>query len=327
MERALRSVRIGDLDGDGRADIVGYDTTGVWVLVQGGARSHYPVSSVRALELLPLSGEPGLGVVIATTSSFTTLRVGSGIAPIATTAAVDDERLYAVDADRDGSMDLVGFTRGGAIHVYFGDGSGRFPRTQTIKLRDEWVAETIAVGELFPGQTELVFFVRWGYAVILGRDASGQWDGTRGTQIGSPGAAFEEMKLGELSGDGLTDVMFVGQRLWGFGLRILTQSPSLNFARMSFGPAAVPKLTWTAALADFDRNRHSDIAVLEQNSVDDKGVRVSIFLQSAGRFTAGPVADLGLTSTPSLVAGDVDCDGCVDLIANGDQLLRGRCSP
>lgn len=88
----------GDLTGDGRNDVVARDTaTGSLLVYPGGTAGRFKAAQVAVASLA------GVRVLAA-----------------------------AGDFDKDGSRDLLGRGAGGVLRVYFGDGTGAFPRTAAL---------------------------------------------------------------------------------------------------------------------------------------------------------------------------------------------------
>ncbi|WP_404870175.1 SpvB/TcaC N-terminal domain-containing protein [Kitasatospora griseola] len=128
------------------------------------------------------------------------------------------------------------------------------------------------------------------------------------------------VKLVDLDGDGITDAVRSG----GAGLELFLQQPGRGWTTARRAPAAppVPFTDPRVHLADMTGDGLSDIVLVEH-----RRVRYWPYLGHGRwgaeiRMTAGPVFDEGTDFDPRRVLlGDLDGDGCADLVYVGDGHL------
>ncbi|HJL16701.1 MAG TPA: FG-GAP-like repeat-containing protein [Sandaracinaceae bacterium LLY-WYZ-13_1] len=159
---------VGDVDGDGLADLVlplaletseGATRGGglYWVprSAYGGIRDPMALAPIAAVDaaIAPLDGDTGAEVVAMNRANALAQLpseawvVGGGAAPsrlAALVAGLGGLSVRLGDLDRDGRTDVVALSRG-RIDVHFGDGRGAFPRSHTFELDG---AREIGLGDL-----------------------------------------------------------------------------------------------------------------------------------------------------------------------------------
>lgn len=143
------AVAIGDLDGNGRNDVVlvtDYyfdelnDYSTFVFLQQDDAtlappiRTRYLASANRnGVELIDLDGDGRNELVVGHFGGITIQRWnGTGFDSELVSASNDADVLVQVDVDRDGNSDLIGFRWSGSATVFHGNGTGGFSHTSTI---------------------------------------------------------------------------------------------------------------------------------------------------------------------------------------------------
>ncbi len=153
-------IAIGDLDGDGRADlVVGNDSVEFQVLIRNTSGTGFTALAPSgiaaypgAIALVDLDGDHKLDLVVA---SGTSLQVGRGIgngtfAPLETTT-IDPmpHGLVIADFDRDGKLDVaVTSSANDTITVLEGQGDGTFRVPVVISLQTGAQPWALAAGDL-----------------------------------------------------------------------------------------------------------------------------------------------------------------------------------
>jgi hypothetical protein len=294
------AIAAGDLDGDGRMDLVAYV----------GALP-YPDTATSQGELVTLLGN-GDG-------SF---RAGERVA-----AGPDESIMYlgtrvvaVADLDGDGVDDVA--ARSGlasAVQVRLGRAGG------TLGARQEYAIPTpvdaIAVADVDGDGTPDLVVASGGSSVGWGSDQvvvvlRGNGDGTFGDPVMSAGVPSpQDLAIGDFDEDGVPDLAVVGWWSWA-------SHPVPNVSVLhgngdgSFGaPAALDDNTWSwswsLAVVDLDGDGHLDLAVGD----DERGL--DLFLGNGDgtfhRFEFPVVGGAGLVA-----AADLDGDGKPDLVV-GDE--------
>ena len=243
-------------------------------------------------------------------------------------AKVSDEPLALAsgDVNGDGRVDLVvpaseADDGSGKLHVFLGDGSGRFEqpagspyqtarRATAVALTDwsgDGALDAISSSEILP-QTALAD----GLVVLspgLGNGAFGTPDG-----VGTGGDSSMGLALGQFGGDSRLDIA-VADRFDPAGaapgrVAVLEASAPGTFLSPDVYPLGAGIDPRAITTGDFNGDLRFDLATGNQNGT------ISVLLQQAdGSFVAAPAFASGTTSLRSLVASDVDGDRIVDLAA------------
>ncbi|MBI2389394.1 MAG: VCBS repeat-containing protein [Deltaproteobacteria bacterium] len=326
-------VAIGDVTGDGRADVVGVSETGSWVLPQradGGFGAPLRVGSGgHALALITLGGRPAF--VVANRSALVTLRIGAtgAIEVVNRTKAADPNELTVGDVDGDGLDDVVVSIRDSLrITTFFGDATGAFPRQDSVSFtgHDPRIAvQGVVLADIdsTPG-LELAVLVNDPYLGVLHRSAAGAWDLARSTHASTP-ASYRALNVADMDGDGLIDLV-VGVRtleLYGPGALVVRQQPSGGFAELPWAPSRRPRDTLAIAARDVDGDGQADFATVVRDE-DGVNTALSLFFGRGSSRIAGPSVPLGReVDSSDVVVGDIDCDGCPDVIVDRARVFRG----
>lgn len=268
---------IGDVNGDGHADIV---------LAKG---RHWPLVD-RVL-----------------------LGDGRGHFPSTYDLGTASDRSYSghlVDLDADGDLDVVVSNDDPDPKlVYLNDGTGRF-RPGSNFGRPEWSTRNATIADLnVDGRPDIVVAnrtgVRPGANYICFNRGRGQFD-ERCEKFS--GESATTITAADLSGDGLTDLV-VPHRDGGQS-HVYVNSGTGTFpdeSRVPFGPAAA-HIRMSAA-ADLNGDGRLDLVTIDEKT----GVAV-YFGQPDRRLSAAVPIGLGDTSPYALTLADLDRDGAVDLV-------------
>jgi hypothetical protein len=265
----------------------------------------------------------------------------------------------AGDFDGDGSMDLVTCAPATSCRFLANDGRGNFTDTSPaldpdagapedggvavdagdagkVGVDPRFPAEILAVSALvaadFDGDGDLDLFVGVGDAgpgAVYQNDGKATFTSAGFGAVPVDGDAVTAVAVADLDGDGRPDLVVANSTPDSVPFRVYlnaSTSASIRFERAPDG--AVPARDWLVAaiaLADFDGDGSLDVLLATPGAAD--GVQMRLLLND-GKGTFEP-APGGLPGDPSgaitaLVAGDVDDDGDVDIVAVGagqDRLL------
>jgi len=229
--------------------------------------------------------------------------------------------MLKLDFNRDGKIDLITLNDGsdqcfGSITLLPGTGNGTFPKHKDLAVQRGLCSSSMTAADLnHDGKMDLAVADQIGVSVLLG-NGSGIFHDFYDYPVGDPTSGGGQVAAGDLNGDGYQD------------LAVTWTTPPYNNDRISillgngdgsFGPPAdlATGLTLSSLLAaDFNGDGHLDLAAgsCVRVSVCKNGL-ASIFLGN-GDGIFQPHVDYAVGVLPGrLVAGDVNQDGQVDLVA------------
>ena len=320
-------LRVKDLDGDGREDILFVGNGGLSVLRGQGAFNFDPVSAYPAgpqpldFDFGDLDLDGRLDVVVGNgyyaSSSLVILRgLGGGKLEKSPSAAVGTslEGLVTGDFNQDGHLDVAvlagpmnSYPYNVTVQVLLNDGTGSLSPGPTF-LADR--ASTFLATTDFNGDGVPDLATNTG--ILLG-DGAGGFSPLIPYPFPISGSP---LVIGNFNGNVKRDVAIASNTtvfiLLGDGIEDFTVAPNLTVVSSIVALAA----------ADFNHDGRDDLAV-----VTNAGT-VSIFLgDGSGGFQTGNTITLpqGLYYPVAIVAGDFDGDGKIDLVLAGDHIwiLRG----
>jgi hypothetical protein len=321
------ALALGDVDGDGRLDILSANpgSADVSVLVGKGdgtfaSRADYPSAGAStALALGDLNGDYAVDIVAADADTdVVAVLAGKGdgaffVPNVVVYPTGDDAKTDAWirsvvlgDLNGDGRLDLVVPNPGAAaVSVLLGQGDGTLASKRDFAVVDGPVS--LALGDLNgDGKLDLVSASDTAAAasVLLGNG-----DGTFAAKADYPSAeGATSVALGDLNGDGRLDIAIANS-----GLSNSPPSVSVLLGRGDGGFAAnvdYPTDEWTesVALGDLNGDGHLDIVTANVN-----GNTLSVLLGN-GDGTFAAKVDYPTGNSASVAVADLDGDGSLDLV-------------
>ncbi len=241
--------KLGDVDGDGLADIIGFGTTGVFVAFGNGdgtfgrsqqltsqfstnnggwnaTRHERDVADVNGDGLLDLVGfgENGVEVALGTGSGFGNAFFASRNFDYDSGWRVDVHERKLADVNGDGRADIIGFGQNN-VWIAFGNSNGSFSQpingnNEFVTSNGGWTAsrhERDVADVNGDGFADLVGFGEHGVTVSLYNGAVGAYDATFSAHDGFDydegwRVGVHERKLADVNGDGRADIVGFAQR-------------------------------------------------------------------------------------------------------------------
>ncbi len=313
-------VATGDLDGDGKLDVVSANAQSASISVLrglGGGHFAAPVSYSTgilpvAVQLHDLDGDGLLDVVVTENAAGMSVRLGQPGGTFgprtAYTTGLGPWAFAVADLNSDGALDIAVQCGGIAqISMFLGDGHGEF--TPAPPLTPGFQSHGIAAGDVDgDGHTDLmVAGARFELALLSG-DGLGHFTAT---QMWSGTEYSGWVALADFNEDGLLDVATNGRFDGGVGVRLGTGGGSMS------GMALYPTHggPYSLAVADVDGDGHLDLA-----TSSDATAKVSVLLGS-GRGSFYPAQSFAAAPFPAqVVVADLNADGAGDLVTADNNM-------
>lgn len=307
-----RAVASGDLDSDGKLDLVVIDSTTVFLVRGVGDGTFAPrvplatVADASAVAIAHLNGDTFADVVVTSNSSGVTVFAGDGLGSLGAPAnypAVGGARLVAISRlDSNASLDLaLVHDVAGTVSILLNDGAGVFTS-----------AGSHAVGSA-PSSIATADFNGDGVRDLAVPNGSGELnlllgngDGSFRRQLaqGLGPAALQSLTAADFDGDGDADL--VGASESSAGAFVLLGNGDATFSGASLPNSAYGGFVTSA---DFDGNGTLDVVLLRPS----QHLVTSYLGDGAGSFQAHQVLSPG--SWPVwATAGDFNGDGRADVV-------------
>jgi hypothetical protein len=317
------AVTIGDLDRDGKPDLVGF-LPDVAVLLGSGTGSFGPASPFNGGEDAVYGGTLGdlnldgkLDAVAVNDASFGTgsddeavVLLGTGTGSLGTATpypvgdSVDPQSVAVGDLNLDGKPDLaVANEDTGNVSVLLGTGTGSFgPATDYSAFGGEYVA----IGDLnLDGKPDLAVASGAAKVSVLLGTGTGSFGPATDYDVGMGGRL---VAIGDLDLDGKPDLAVANFESDDVSVLLGTGTGSFG-AATGFGVGDGPG---SVAIGDLDLDGKPDLAVSNFNS-DDLAI-----LRGTGTGSFGAASNLGAADAANSVAiGDVNRDAKPDLTVAG----------
>lgn len=266
----VEDLAVGDVNGDGFADVVGIDRPAEMLAVHLG------------------DGNGGLAPALA-------VPVGVSLQPFAIAIALGD-----FDGDGLDDVALSGAQQDGAI-VKLASGAGSFGPAVVYGTFDS--PTSVEVGDIDgDGKLDLVLPGGGGLAVLIGDGAGG----FTAAVLTGPAASTSRAALADFDGDGRTDVCVTASS--SLGAWVLRSTGGGVLAVQA--TLSLPNLAADVAIADFSRDGHLDLAVGVYGTA---GVRTFTGGANPFQFTASSVQS-SVTPAFRVVGGDFERDVAPDLV-------------
>lgn len=224
--------------------------------------------------------------------------------------------LAAGDINHDGHLDLLAASHFHQLLTFLGDGTGRLTAA-VRKTQDGYVAARLADvngdGHL---DAIVLGYDKAGLEVYLG-DGTGQWTLWAQFMRGNIG---RDLAVADINGDGKLDIVAVFEH----GVVVFLQDGTGGWSQSPPNAYAIRGQFWNVAAGDVNQDGRLDLALNGQFLGRSLPHGPDVYLgDGAGGWT--PASNgLKVFQLPShgLALGDVDHDGCLDLVVGGNATGR-----
>ena len=324
----FEQVVLGDVTGDGRADIVGEDLDKTWIFPQRPDGSlDVPVilshgfGNPPVVALLLADADQTLDLVVSSWMGIDVIQsLGGGAFAAANHIATGVGSMMVADLNRDGHDDLVVPSADGIV-MLFGNGAGALVNRQILTNSAGKLGNAMAMGDVTGDHVPDLLAASHTTAttlVIVPHDGISGLSPTGWTTLKLPGDGISGFAVGDLNGDGLLDLVAQDDNLnYDVRTRLLLGGANgftapVEIARHKYGGAVV--------VADANADGRDDVAVVHAG-----GFEIGLVLSTAsgvGPHRTYAVPTAASVASHSLAVGDVDCDGCPDVVTtNVDGLV------
>ena len=304
------SVSIGDLDGDGKADLAVGNIGNSMVSI-----------------FLNNSTSPGT-ITYANKQDFQ-ITGSSSVPPnvLPTSIAIGD-------LDGDGKLDLAVANEASVISVLRNrsSGAGNIDFAPKVDFVTTGYAASVSIFDIDKdGKSDLAAATNWGLSIFRNLSSSA------GSISFSPEVGFVTGKnlvsvsISDLDSDGKADFA-VANSSDGFSVFRNTSTPGAISCDAKVDFISVGTSPWSVGSGDFDNDDKPDLAVVNISGGANESVKVFRNVSTgAGNFTFAPSVDLTITSSKPMAnaIADIDGDGKLDLVVgdgdgNAVSLFRNK---
>lgn len=340
------SVVVGDVNGDGKLDVVAATYEAIQVFLGNGDGTLAPAVSYPALEgplvLADLTGKGKLDVVVAGSSLNVLLGNGDGTfgSPVPYTSVANITGLAVADVNGDGKPDIV-VVEGAAevdnlLAVLLGNGDGTFQSPVSYDSGGSGFDPTIAIADM-NGDGKPDLLVANACTPATGCDPAfpsptsvgimlGNGDGTfqpavnylsqSGGSCGEPNSGGP-LYVADLNGDGKLDVVVLSQGCGIFSVMLGNGDGTLQ-SGVSYSP---PNSSTGLAIADANGDGVPDLLV--PIGAWNSPTSIAVYEgKGDGTFQSPSIVPTngGLLSASGVAAGDLNGDGKPDLVVTGGNI-------
>ncbi|MFM1848571.1 MAG: flagellin [Pseudomonadota bacterium] len=274
---SLTVVRVGDLNNDGRLDIVAGGSSG------GDGR----------VSVLLGDGAGGLGVDSGVTDG--------GL------AAISDIELG--DLNGDGYLDVVAADSGNTVSSRLGSGSGAFGSATSFSLGVSPSIPDIALGD-FNGDGRLDLGGGGFGASLVYRSGAGNGSFGAASTLAVSGVYATKLVAGDFNGDGIDDLVGLGDQGFAYsaGASGGLSSPVTGVLSLSsFGPTS---------LVIQDLNGDGRLDLVSGGAGGGSGRIFAFYGSGGGSFSVGASFNAGADNVAAVASGDFDGDGVPDIVGS-----------